>query len=381
MHQSVKAGSGRQSLGHMVDEIGVDNCHIRRQRIIGNRVFNMGFVIGDDCKRRHFGTGARGGRDGNHHRLFTQFGNSADTFADIHKTHGNVFKVNLRMLVHQPDDFGRVHRRTAAQSDKHVGLVRTNHGQSFVNRRQSRIRLDVKEDLIVNIHFFQNSGYIVNGAGIEQIAVGDDKGAFFAFQLAQRLIDGSAFEINFRGNPEPQHIFSPFGNGFVIQQMFDANVFADGVSAPGTAAERQRRLQLEIEQVADAALRRRRIDQQTAGRKFGGKIVDPFLRTAVGIKYRSMADASQIDKLQRHICRPVKIVGFIQRQNRRQFFMRKRIGSVGRGFFADQHFGMRGNIKPGQFGNGCRTLADDCRIDRHFFRQNDFRKLFRLVFA
>ena len=47
--------------------------------------------------------------------------------------------------------------------------------------------------------------------------------------------------------------------------MFDAHVLGNGVAAPGTASQCQGRSELEVVQVADAALGGRRVDQNTAG--------------------------------------------------------------------------------------------------------------------
>ena len=252
--------SGAQSRRHRVDQVRVDNRHGRGQRIVRQRIFDVGFVVGNNRERRYFGTRTGSRRNGDHGRFCTQSGQIANSLADIHKAHGDIFEFDFGLFVHQPHDFARVNRRTAAQRDKAIGFVRFDHHHRVVNRRQGGIGLHVKENLVIRSDFVQNARDVVHGARIEQEAVGYDKGAFFAFQFAQSVVHRPAFEINLGRYFIPQHIFSPFGDGFDVQQVLRTNVFAGGVAAPRTAADGQRRVQFEVEQIADGALRRGGVD-------------------------------------------------------------------------------------------------------------------------
>ena len=92
---------------------------------------------------------------------------------------------------------------------------------------------------------------------MEKEAVGNNESSFLAhnlLKLAQGNGQAAFFDINLFRCSEPQHILSPFGNGFDIEKMLYSDVLADGVSAPGAAAEGERRGELEVVKVADAAV-------------------------------------------------------------------------------------------------------------------------------
>ena len=72
-------------------------------------------------------------------------------------------------------------------------------------------------------------------AVLEQEAVRDDEGTLFAHDIAELIeCDGQAalLDIDLFRRAEPQHILSPLGNGFDIEQMLDTDVFADRIAAP-----------------------------------------------------------------------------------------------------------------------------------------------------
>ena len=93
--------------------------------------------------------------------------------------------------------------------------------------------------------------------------VGDDKDFFLAhdvFQFIKSDSQAALFDIEFFGGSEPEHVFSPFGDGLDVHQVFDTDIFGDGVASPGTAAECERGCQLKIVKVAYASLGRGRVD-------------------------------------------------------------------------------------------------------------------------
>ena len=51
--QHVEAGAGRQFVGHADDELGVDNGHVGRERVVGDGILDAGLLIGDDGEWRH----------------------------------------------------------------------------------------------------------------------------------------------------------------------------------------------------------------------------------------------------------------------------------------------------------------------------------------
>ena len=139
---------------------------------------------------------------------------------------------------------------------------------------------------------------------------------FLAFQFAQSRINRPAFEVNFRRNFEPEHIFSPFCDGFDVQQVFRADVFAGGVSAPRTAADRQGRFQFEVEQIADRALRRGRVDQNAPRVDLVAERFDAVFLAFVGVQHGRVAGAAVIDQRVGLFHRVFKVFGAVQSQNR-----------------------------------------------------------------
>ena len=95
-------------------QIGVDDGHVGEQLIIGQRIFNSALFIGYYCKGSDLAARSGRGGDGNELSLFAHLGESVNTLADIHETHGNIHEVHIVMLVHHPHDLSGVHRGTAA---------------------------------------------------------------------------------------------------------------------------------------------------------------------------------------------------------------------------------------------------------------------------
>ena len=87
------------------------------------------------------------------------------------------------MFIHQPYDFGRIHRRTAAKCDNNVRLQITDNFQCAFDCCRIRIRIYVGKDLVRNAQFFQNAGDFIGITQPEQRLVRNDKGFFLAFQL------------------------------------------------------------------------------------------------------------------------------------------------------------------------------------------------------
>ena len=95
-------------------------------------------------------------------------------------------------------------------------------------------------------------------------------------QLAQGHGQAALLDVYLFRRAEPQHILSPLGDGLDVQQVLDANVLGDGVAAPGAAAERQGGRELEVVEVADAALRGGGVDQNAAGLHALGERIELF---------------------------------------------------------------------------------------------------------
>ena len=185
MYDGVIAAGGDQPLGHVHDQFGIHDGHIRGKRVIGDGVFQPGAVVSDDCKWGYFGTGSRGGGDGNQDGFLPDHRKSVDTFANVHETQGQAFEFHVGVFIEHPDDLGRVHGRTAAQSNDHVRLEGIDQSDTLFHRAQGGVRLYLVEAFALDPHRFQDGGNAVDVSQVEKGGVGHDEGAFLSLQVLQ----------------------------------------------------------------------------------------------------------------------------------------------------------------------------------------------------
>ena len=363
MRQGVKAGDRRKPLRQLHHQLGIDDRHARRERIVRQREFLVRLLIRDHGERRHFRTGAAGGRNGDHHRFFAQLRQFHDAFADIHEAHGDILELDVRQLVHEPHDLGRVDRGSAADRDDHIGLEASELFEAALCRLDRRIRLDVAENARRNAHVDQLLEHGIEKPRAVKESVGDDEGAFLARKIAQRRAETAVFEVNSLRDTEPQHVFSPFRNGFDVQKVFRSDVFADIVPAPAAAPERQGGRQRKVVEVADTTLRARRIDQDAACQHDVAEFADAIFVLRVGVEDRGVSEPAVIE--QRFCVLYGVFIGvrLVKRQRRRKLFARERDIRTDAFDFGDQDLGLGRDLDPREFGNRDRGLADDLRIE------------------
>ena len=104
--------------------------------------------------------------------------------------------------------------------------------------------------------------------------VGNDESSGDIGHLFQ-ILNGIVFEIDFRGNFEPLHIDSPFCNSLDVDQVVGGDVGSGGVLAVRAAAQGQRR-HVGVVDIADTAVGRRRVHDNTAGRHCAAVTVSHF---------------------------------------------------------------------------------------------------------
>ena len=187
------------------------------------------------------------------------------------------------------------------------------------------------------------------------------------------------FEVHLLRCAEPQHIFSPLSNGFDVQQMLYAYVFRDRVSAPGTAAQRQRRRKLKVVQITDAAVRGRCVDYDTAGLHPCRKLFDLFpVVDLIHIEGCCMAIAAVLDQLVRIFHCLLEVLRTVHCQYRRELFVCELFADVHRSDFTDEDTCFLRNGHAGKSCDGCRTLTYDlaveCAVD-----ENGLTHLFSLI--
>ena len=249
-------------------EIGIDNSHIGKQLVICKRILHAGLLVGDNREGSDFGSGTRGGGDCNEIRLFTHLGEGVNSLADIDESHRHIHKVGFRMLVKNPHYLCGVHCGAAAESNNGIGLESTHLCGALGRIGKGRIGLDVKEGCMLNAHFVELVGYRLGVAVLIQEGIRYNKRLLCApdgFEFVEGYGQAALFDIHLFGRSEPEHVLSPLGDCFDIEQVLYTYVFGNAVAAPGTAAERQRGSKLEVVKIADTALRGGRVNENAAG--------------------------------------------------------------------------------------------------------------------
>ena len=274
------------------------------------------------------------------------------------------------MFIHQPDDFSRVNRRTAAKRDNNVGLKRIDQIQRLMDGRQVGIRMNVGEYLKTDADFFQNVRNRPRITKVEQWLVRNNKGFFAPFEFAQGMRQATGLEVDFRRNLEPQHVFLTHCNCLNVHQMFNSQVSADRVAAPRAAAQSQRRFQNKVVQVAECALRRRAVDDDARRRNQFAVMRNSVMIVGIGVKHGRMSGTAEHDQRLGLGCRFVEVFCLVHSQNRRKLFGRERFFRSDFADFGNQHFSIGRNLNAGHLGNGGRPLSDDVGVDVSVFEQH-----------
>ena len=353
-------------------QISVNDRHVGHQLVVGKRILDSGLFVGDNGERSNLGTGTGRGRDCNEVSLFTHLGESIDTLTDIREAHSHIHEVCFRMLVKNPHDLAGVHSGTAAESDNHVRLKRHHLSGTLTGTCQRRVGRYVVERGVRDSHAVQLIGDALGKAVLVQEAVGYDKCLFLAhngFQFVKSNRETALLKINLFRCSEPKHIFSPLRNGLDIDQVLDAYVLRYTVSAPRTATKGERGSQLEVVKVADTALRRGSVDQNTAGFHMRSKEVELFFFGGdVQVNRRGVTVTAVGDQVL-CLCHSVlKGLCVVHGKNGRKLFMCKLLGQLYALYFADQDLGVFGSVHTGKLCDVVSRLTDDlcvqCAVDQ-----------------
>ena len=136
------------------------------------------------------------------------------------------------------------------------------------------------------------------------------------FELVECNGEATFLDVDFFWRSEPQHIFSSLRNRFNIDQMFDADVFAYAIAAPGTASQSERWREFEVIQIADTALGRGRIDEDSARFHASGEFVEFCLFGDDVEGYRRRVSVAAIGDEVFGFCKGVlNVLGFVHGEN------------------------------------------------------------------
>ena len=210
------------------------------------------------------------------------------------------------VLVEEPHDLGRVHRGAAADGDDDIGLEGVHPFHAFAGGSEGRIGQNIGEDFGFDSHLFEELERVVQQTVLIEELVGDEEGALLVAEVAETLSQAAVFEVDFRRDSEPKHVFSPLCYRFDVQKMFRRNVLADGVSAPGTAAEREGGVKFEVEHVADRTLAGRHVDQHAAGRHAVAEFRDAVRVSGIRVEHTGVAHSAELDQIFRNVKRFLK---------------------------------------------------------------------------
>ena len=363
MGHGVDAGGSGQTLGGVHHHVGVHDGHLGQQLVVRQRILDAGGFIGDDGEGGHLGAGAGGGGNGDEIRLFAHLGEGVDTLADIHKAHGHVLEVRLGMLIQHPHDLARVHGGTAADGEDQVRLEGRHLRRALSGTGEGGIGSYVVEGGVGDPHGVQLLLHRLGVAVLVQEGVGDDKGLLIIFQFGQSHGQAALLEINLFRRAEPEHILPPNCHCLDVQQVLDAHVLGNGVAAPGAAAQRQGGSQLEVVQVADAAVGGRSIHQDAAGFHFLRKGVQLLLPAhRVQIDGSCVAVAAILDKGVRLVHGVGEVGRPVHGKHGGQLLVGKGFGEIGGGHFADEDFGAFGDVNARQRRDGVGGLTHDLGV-------------------
>ena len=184
-------------------------------------------------------------------------------------------------------------------------------------------------------------------------------------QLIQRHRQAALLDIHLFRRAEPQHVLSPFGHGFDVQQVLDAHIFGYGVAAPAAAAQGEGGGHFEIVQIADAALGGGGVHHDAAGLHPGREGIQHLgLLLGVGIQGRSVAVAAVGDQPVGLIEGVLQIFGAVHGQHGAQLFMSEFFGERHGFHFADQHLGALRHGNAGQRRDFAGALTHDFGVQR-----------------
>ena len=284
------------------------------------------------------------------------------------------------MFVEHPHDLAGVHCGAAAHRDDAVGLESAHRRRAFLGAGESGIGRDVEERGVRDAHLVELVGDGLRISIMIQKTVRDNKSLLFSHDIFEFVKgDGEAtlLDVHLFGCSEPQHILSPFRDGLDVDKVFDAHVLADAVAAPAAAPEGEGGGELEVVDVADAALRRGGIEQHAAGLHAVGVFIDLVLAGHdVDVEGGGVTVAAVRDEVLRLVERVLEILGAVHGEDGGELLVSELLRDVHTGHFADDDLGVFGDGHARERGDLRSLLTDDLRIESavdddglaHFFR-------------
>ena len=164
-------------------QLGVEHCILRAQLRIVDRVFLVGFGVGDHGGHGGFGTGTSGCGHGKEDRRLMEHAQSAAHLADAGARIGHTGSRG----------FGAVHRGTAAERDDSFAVVVDIHLLCVLNVADRRVRLGTVKDHITDARLVQLFIKAVQQVKTGQALVGHDQhfGDVLGFDEGRQTLHGA----------------------------------------------------------------------------------------------------------------------------------------------------------------------------------------------
>ena len=155
MGQYVNAGCAGETswLAHHV--VSINNCHIRQQRVICQRILDTGLLICDNSERSNLGTCTGRSRNSDEICFLAHLREGIYTFPDINETHSHIHEIHFRMLIQHPHNLACVHGGTAAHGQDYIRLKFSHKLGAGLCISQCWVRLYIGEYGICDSHFIE----------------------------------------------------------------------------------------------------------------------------------------------------------------------------------------------------------------------------------
>ena len=196
--EGVEAGVGGELGGHGLGKVAIDDGDVGGDFEVGEGVFDLGGVVGDDGEGGDFGGGAGGGGDGGEDGLLAEDGEGEGVFDVVEGLFG--------VLVEDPHGLGGVDGRAAADGDDDVGLGVAHGLGALHDGLNGGVGLNAGEEGDLEAGVSEDLLEAVEGAALlHGVAAGDNEGVFAALAEDGEFFHRAGAEVDVAGKGETCH--------------------------------------------------------------------------------------------------------------------------------------------------------------------------------
>jgi len=240
--EDIQARIRRHRGRHGEGQVRIDDRHVRRHGVIGQRVLGAGLGVRHNGEGGDLRSGAARRGDSDQPGFPPQLRDADDPLAHVHEAHLQVFEAAVGILVEEPHRLGRVDRRAAAHGDDQV-RAEFLHGRNAAEYGlDGGVGLDVGKDgrrdsrlPEIILQFFRHP--LPDGRSGT-----DDEGAVHTHLLnlfCEECVEGACLEEDPRWNPEPFHVDHTLRHPLDVDEVVNGHVVRGAVLPAGAAAQGQ----------------------------------------------------------------------------------------------------------------------------------------------